>query len=70
MNIGAAVPSMTVSILSGLSVLLPTNEIRQSFEGMLTNYFDEIKKHSSKLRLLTEARDRLLPKLMSGEIQI
>ncbi len=68
MNIGAAVPSMTISILSGMNVLLPTNEIRLSFEGMISKYFIEIKKLSSQIRLLTEARDRLLPKLMSGEI--
>lgn len=70
MNIGAAVPSMTISILSGMNVLLPTNEIRLSFEGIITKYFDEIKELSSQIRLLTEARDRLLPKLMSGEIAV
>ncbi len=68
MNIGAAVPSMTVSILSGMNVILPTNEIRVSFEGLITKLFDEIKELQSQIRLLTEARDRLLPKLMSGEI--
>ena len=70
MNIGAAVPSMTISILSGMNVLLPTNEIRLSFEGIITKYFDEIKELSSQIRLLTESRDRLLPKLMSGEITV
>ena len=33
-------------------------------------YFDEIKELSSQIRLLTESRDRLLPKLMSGEITV
>ena len=70
MNIGAAVPSMTISILSGMNVLLPTNEIRLSFEGIITKYFDEIKELSSQIRLLTGSRDRLLPKLMSGEITV
>ncbi len=70
MNIGAAVPSMTISILSGMGVLLPTNEISLSFEGTITKYFDEIKNLSSQIRLLTEARDRLLPKLMTGEIEL
>ena len=70
MNIGAAVPSMTISILSSMNVLLPTNEIRLSFEDIMTRYFDEIKSLYSQIRLLTEARDRLLPKLMSGEIDV
>lgn len=70
MNIGAAVPSMTVNILSGMEVLLPPNNVRLSFEKMLVKYFNGIKKLSSQIRLLTEARDRLLPKLMSGVIAV
>ena len=68
MNIGAAVPSMTISILSDMNVLFPSINIRQSFEEFLNKYFDKIKILSSQIRLLTEARDRLLPKLMNGEI--
>ena len=70
LNIGAAVPSMTISILSGLDIQLPPNEIRLSFEGFMNKYFEEIKNYFSQIRLLTEARDRLLPKLMSGEIAV
>ena len=68
MNIGAAVPSMTISILSGMNVLFPPINIRQTFEAFLNLYFVKIKVLSSQIRLLTEARDRLLPKLMNGEI--
>ena len=32
--------------------------------------FDNISLLQSQIRLLTEARDRLLPKLMSGEIKV
>ena len=41
-----------------------------SFEGTATKYFDTISSFQSQLRLLTEARDRLLPKLMSGELTL
>lgn len=36
----------------------------------LTKYFNNILTLQSQLRLLTEARNRLLPKLMNGEIKV
>ena len=69
-NIGAAVPSMTVNILSGMKLLVPNTEIRNDFEKIASKYFIRVQSLQSQLRLLTEARDRLLPKLMSGEIEV
>ena len=69
-NIGAAVPSMTVNILGGMKLLLPEESVRELFETNIDRYYHQIKALSNQLRLLAEARDRLLPKLMSGEITI
>ena len=69
-NIGAAVPSMTVNILSGMKLLVPNEDVKNKFETIASKYFIRIHSLQSQLRLLTEARDRLLPKLMSGEIEI
>ena len=69
-NIGAAVPSMTVNILSGMKLLVPNEDVKNKFETIASKYFIRIQSLQSQLRLLTEARDRLLPKLMSGEIEI
>ena len=69
-NIGAAVPSMTVNILSGMKLLVPNEEIKNEFEKIASKYFIRILSLQSQLRLLTEARDRLLPKLISGEITV
>ena len=69
-NIGAAVPSMTVNILGGMKLLLPEESVRELFENNIDRYYHQIKVLSTQLRLLTEARDRLLPKLMSGEIEV
>ena len=69
-NIGAAVPSMTVNILSGMKLLVPNEDVKNKFETIASKYFIRMHSLQSQLRLLTEARDRLLPKLMSGEIEI
>ena len=69
-NIGAAVPSMTVNILSGMKLLVPNEDVKNKFETIASKYFIKMHSLQSQLRLLTEARDRLLPKLMSGEIEI
>lgn len=69
-NIGAAVPSMTINILHSMKLLLPTMDIRQLFENSIGKFYCAIEKLDSQLRLLTESRDRLLPKLLSGEIEV
>ncbi|MBQ7497700.1 MAG: restriction endonuclease subunit S [Selenomonas sp.] len=70
MNIGAAVPSMTVKILDAMDVLLPTVELLQKYDEVASNYFSQIKVLQKKCELMQEARDRLLPKLISGEIEV
>ena len=69
-NIGAAVPSMTINILSTMDILLPSVNIRKDFENVLSKYFSLTLNLQTQIRHLTEARDRLLPKLMSGEIEV
>ena len=70
MNIGAAVPSMTINILNGMELLLPNANLRREFEKYVGDYYRLISSLQSQIRLLNEARDRLLPKLMSGEITV
>lgn len=70
MNIGAAVPSMTVKILDGMKVLCPTPGILEQFENMVRPFFSMIEMLKRKNKSLADARDLLLPKLMSGEIEV
>jgi len=69
-NIGAAVPSMTVKILEGIHVLMPPTTILTAFEKVVAPFFDLKLLLSGKIETATQARDRLLPKLMSGEIEV
>ena len=69
MNIGAAVPSMTVKILDGMRLLCPSDSILELFETTAKPYYEMIELLKKKQSMLGETRDRLLPKLMSGEIE-
>ena len=54
--------------LDQVFVNVPDDEIMEAYNNIAENERVEILYLSSQIRLLTEARDRLLPKLMSGEI--
>ena len=69
-NIGAAVPSMTVNILDGMRVLLPTENVLGEFERMVSPFFDLKTVLLQQIEAATEARNRLLPVLMSGELEV
>ena len=56
------------TIIKNMPFLMPCDEILESFSKIVSPIFVKIKIASSQIRLLTEARDRLLPKLMNGEL--
>ena len=65
---GAAQPHVYAKDINSLGLCIPIESILKSFEGTASKYFDTISSFQSQIHLLTEARDRLLPKLMGGEI--
>ena len=70
MNIGAAVPSMTVKILDAMDVLIPSDDTLEKYDITARHYFDRIAVLHRQNELLVESRDRLLSKLMSGELEV
>lgn len=70
MQKGAAQPHVYAKDINTMDLLLPTNDILNSFERKLTKIYDSVASIQSQIRHLTEARDRLLPKLMNGEIEV
>lgn len=67
---GAKMPRADWNQMKQYTVLLPDEETRRCFEEHTWNITRQVKGLSLQNRLLTEARDRLLPKLMSGEIEV
>lgn len=58
------------TIIKNMPFLMPSEDVLNDFSDKTSPLFNIIKNLSRQIRLLTEARDRLLPKLMSGEINV
>ena len=56
--------------LKAEKIVVPTDDIAQRFDGFVEPILKRIQRLRDEDLLLTEARDRLLPKLMSGEIEL
>ncbi len=67
---GAIFASITREQLYDLNVMFPPLKLVRGFNDKAKIIDARIFNIDSQLRLLTEARDRLLPKLMSGEIEV
>lgn len=67
---GAAQPQLTNQSIHTVDVILPSKSLIEKFCNATIGMNEAIIKYREQLRLLTEARDRLLPKLMSGEITV
>ncbi|MBE6282448.1 MAG: restriction endonuclease subunit S [Bacteroides sp.] len=67
---GAIFASISKEELLNLDFIIPSDDFTIQFNAIARNLDDEIKTLDNQIRHLTEARDRLLPKLMSGEIEV
>ncbi len=70
MQKGAAQPHVYAKDINALNLCIPTENVLNTFEINVSRYFNTISSLQSQIRLLIEARDRLLPKLMSGEFEV
>ena len=70
MGKGAAQPNLSQDMIKNLEVVVPSSCLLAKFDSKVKPLYRIMSYHSSQLRLLTEARDRLLPKLMGGEITV
>ena len=70
MGKGAAQPNLSQDMIKKLEILIPSLCLLKNFDSKVKPIHKELSYLSSQIRILTEARDRLLPKLMSGEIKV
>ncbi|WP_270401500.1 restriction endonuclease subunit S [Megasphaera elsdenii] len=67
---GVAQQNLSLTRIRKTQILFPAKNIREVFEKNIIPMINQILTVSKQNRLLQEARDRLLPKLMNGEIEV
>lgn len=70
LNAGSAVPSMTTDILNSMEVSIPSTERLADFENLVAPLYRVMKDNVRQSNNLSLLRDTLLPKLMSGDIDV
>lgn len=69
-NTSSISKAVNSKIIKAMPFVMPTNNIIEKFSNVVEPILNEIKIKQEICNELTEARDRLLPKLMNGEIKI
>lgn len=67
---GAAQQNLSPIRTGKIKVVFPTDELIDTFEEIVSPMIEKITMLNKTMLLLSQARDRLLPKLMSGEIEV
>ncbi|MFR0918000.1 MAG: restriction endonuclease subunit S [Faecalibacillus intestinalis] len=70
MNAGSAVPSMTTNILNAMQLYIPDNETLSTFEKIVSPMYSQMQENEEQSKRLANLRDTLLPRLMSGELDV
>ena len=67
---GSAQPHVYAKDLNALVLSVPSEGVLTAFCGIVSPYFERIRLLQRENEIAAQARDRLLPKLMSGEIEV
>lgn len=67
---GAAQPHVYAKDINAMAITVPIKDLLKKFNNSVMLYFLKIKKLDQQIELSRQARDRLLPKLMSGELEV
>ena len=67
---GGVFNTIIVKTFEQISLMVPPKDVLESFEVVVSPFMEQIKSRTRQIELLRETRDRLLPKLMNGEIEV
>jgi hypothetical protein len=70
LNAGSAVPSMTTNILNAMQLYIPDEKTLKKFENIVSPMYSAMQENTKESKILANTRDTLLPKLMSGELDV
>ena len=69
-SFGAAQQNLSQELIRKIKIIMPSNEIIAAFEKQIDNIYGEIRIILVKNKNLTAQRDLLLPRLMSGILEV
>ena len=69
-SVGTTMPYVRWNDFMKMEVLIPSVNICEKFGGNFKYISEKIINLAKQIKILSEARDRLLPKLMSGELEV
>ena len=67
---GAVQAKISQTNLKNLDAIIPTTSTMEEFNKIIVPMFNAIRNNTNEIKILTQLRDMLLPKLMSGEINV
>ena len=70
MDVGSAVPSLTTKLLNEIRIVIPDFKTMKIFDDLISTIFEKKKFNEIQIQTLAQLRDKLLPKLMNGEVKV
>ena len=67
---GGVFDTIIVKTFDSITLTVPYKKIVSAFNALVEPIMEQIKLKTKLITSLKEARDRLLPKLMSGEMEV
>lgn len=67
---GAVQPKINQANMNNIECVLPTEDVLKKFYEVINSIFEKIRYNANQIQTLTQIRDILLPKLMSGQIEV
>lgn len=69
-NVGSTQPLIRQSDIKEIEIFLPDGNSLKAFEKECNDIYKKIDSNNNQIQILIQARDGLLPRLMSGEVKI
>jgi len=69
-NVGSAIPHANKEFITSMKIIIPSSKINETFDVFARHIFNQIDTLGQKNTVLRHTRDLLLPKLISGEIDV
>ncbi len=70
LNRGSTQPLITQTDLKNINIIIPASKLMKEYEQLVAPFVLTIERNTQQTQALTQLRDTLLPKLMSGEIDV